>query len=37
MYKIYLHYNINKPKHVKRENRSNFVTIRNKPSGWGIE
>lgn len=24
MYKIYLHFNIYKPKHAKRENRSNF-------------
>ena len=42
MYKIYLHFNIYKPKRAKRENRSNFqeysenmVTIRNRPSGWG--
>ena len=33
MYKIYLHFNIYKPKHAKRENRSNFQEYSEKMQG----
>ena len=33
MYKIYLHFNIYKPKHAKRENRSNFQEYSEKMEG----
>ena len=33
MYKIYLHFNIYKPKRAKRENRSNFQEYSEKMEG----